>query len=84
MKKAAIVGLFLVVVAMLSSACSSSDDEGKLLKWNCNCNSDACAASEEEAEKSVGSCSGDTVICTPTGDSCLCPGGASVCRIVIN
>ena len=87
MKKGVVVGLFLVVVAALSSACSSSsDDDNKLLKWQCECNHDVCAASEEAAEDDAGSCSSSSSTyqnCVPTGDTCVCPGGASVCKILI-
>ena len=83
MKKGVVVGLFLVVVAALSSACSSSDDD-KLLKWECDCNYDVCAATEEAAMHEAGSCSASSSSyqsCVPTGDTCVCPGGASVCEI---
>ncbi|HEY4106261.1 MAG TPA: hypothetical protein VGM44_20315 [Polyangiaceae bacterium] len=81
MKKVYAVGLFVVVAAMLSSACGSDD---KLLKWKCVCNHDVCAASEDAAESSAGECltSAFTQSCTSTGDSCTCPGGAP-CAITI-
>jgi hypothetical protein len=86
MKKGVVVGLFLVVVAALSSACSSSDDDNKLLKWQCECNHDVCAATEEAAEDDAGSCASSNFYqsCVPTGDTCVCPGGASVCKILID
>jgi len=86
MKKGVVVGWLLVVATVLSSACSSSDDGSKLLKWQCECNHDVCAATEEAAKDDAGSCSSGTNYqsCVPTGDSCLCPGGASVCKILIN
>jgi len=84
MKKGVVVGWFLVLAATLSSACSSSDDE-KLLKWECDCNHDVCAASEVAAKEDAGSCSSGTSYqrCIPTGDTCSCPGGASVCTIIV-
>jgi len=76
-----VAGVLVAFSACFSLACSSSDDQ-PLIKWSCEC-SDVCAATEEVAEK-TSYCSGSSSSnnCYPTGDTCVCPGGADKCTIV--
>jgi hypothetical protein len=73
------VGLLVMGVGVFTSGCGSDDDDDKptLYKWSCGC---GYACSETESEAAIISGCGDPS-CTPTGDTCVCPGGANTCDI---
>jgi hypothetical protein len=77
MRRLLTVGLLALAMGVLASGCGSEDDDKETLyKWSCGCGR-ACAETESLASSITGC--GQT--CTPTGDTCVCPGGANVCEI---
>jgi hypothetical protein len=70
--------LAVTVATIAALGCGSDDKPPTLYKWSCNC-SNACAATQAEAFTAA-DCATHSY-CNPTGDTCVCPGGAHTCSL---
>jgi len=72
------VSAAVATAALGCNVTSDGDDEPVLYKWSCNCGG-ACAETEQVAF-SAAQCA-IQAWCEPTGETCVCPGGASSCEL---